>query len=57
MGGVMVTVAPEILDVCISKGFPVMVLFVVLSGLSGVISNRLPETLQKTPADEIEELR
>jgi hypothetical protein len=53
----MVTVAPEILDVCISKGFPVMVLFVVLSGLSGVISNRLPETLQKTPADEIEELR
>jgi hypothetical protein len=57
MGGVMVTVAPEILDTCISKGFPVMVLFVILSGLSGLLSSRLPETLQKTPPDEIEELR
>lgn len=53
----MVTVAPEILDTCLSKGFPIMVLFVILSGLSGVISSRLPETLQKTPPDEIEELR
>jgi len=54
MGGVMVTVAPEILDVCLSKGFPVMILFVILSGLSGVISSRLPETLKQTPPDEIE---
>ena len=42
MGGVMVTVAPEIIQACISGGFPIMILFAVLSGISIFLSSRLP---------------
>lgn len=42
MGGVMVTVAPQIIDLCISSEFPIMILFAILSGLSGLFSSRLP---------------
>jgi hypothetical protein len=57
MGGVMVTIAPEIIDACIGSGFPVMILFTVLSALSAVCSRKLPETLHRVPSDVIEELR
>ena len=42
MGGVMVTIAPIIIELCISGGFPVMIIFAVLSGVSGFLSSRLP---------------
>ena len=42
MGGVMVTVAPTIIDLCITNGFPIMILFAVLSAISGVFSGQLP---------------
>jgi hypothetical protein len=42
MGGVMVTIAPEIIDACISSGFPVMILFTVLSAISAFFSKKLP---------------
>lgn len=57
MGGVMVTVAPQIINACISSGFPIMIIFAVLSGVSGFFSRILPDTLGKPPHDEIEELR
>lgn len=57
MGGIVVTIAPEIIDACISGGFPIMILFAVLSGLSALCSYKLPETFQKTPPDVIQELR
>lgn len=53
MGGAMVTIAPEIIDGCIHAGFPIMILFAVLSGLSALCSWKLPETLNKTPPDVI----
>jgi hypothetical protein len=34
-----------------------MILFAVLSALSALCSNKLPETLHKTPADVVEELQ
>jgi MFS transporter, putative metabolite:H+ symporter len=57
MGGIMVTIAPEIIDGCIHSGFPIMILFAVLSALSAACSYKLPETLHKVPADVVEELR
>jgi MFS family permease len=56
-GGIMVTVAPELIDSCIQGGFPVMILFAVLSAASCFFSYKLPETFQKTPPDVVEELR
>jgi len=53
-GGIMVTVAPEIIDSCIEGGFPIMILFAVLSIFCVFFSYRLPETFQKTPPDVIE---
>lgn len=41
LGGTMVTVAPIIIGSCMSKGFPIMIIFAVLSGLSIVLSTRL----------------
>lgn len=57
MGGIMVTVAPELIDGCISSGFPIMILFAILSAFSAACSYKLPETLHKVPADVVEELR
>jgi hypothetical protein len=57
MGGIMVTIAPELIDGCISSGFPIMVLFAILSAFSAACSYKLPETLHKVPADLVEELR
>jgi len=42
MGGVMVTLAPIIIQICISGGFPIMILFAVLSALSIFLSYHLP---------------
>lgn len=53
----MVTIAPEIIDACIGSGFPVMILFTVLSAFSAACSRKLPETLHRVPSDVIEELR
>ena len=41
MGGVMVTLAPIIIDSCINAGFPIMIIFAVLSGLSILVSKVL----------------
>ena len=57
MGGVMVTLAPIIIEECISGGFPIMIIFATLSGVSIFISYKLPETLGVPPEDEIKELR
>lgn len=54
MGGVMVTVAPEIIDACIEHGFPIMIIFSILSACSCFFSYKLPETFKKTPPDVIE---
>jgi hypothetical protein len=53
MGGAMVTIAPEIIDGCIHGGFPIMIIFAILSAFSAICSYKLPETLHKTPADVI----
>jgi hypothetical protein len=57
MGGAMVTVASFIISGCIDSGFPIMIIFAVLSALSAFFSSLLPETLHAEPHDEIEELR
>ena len=57
MGGATVTVAPIIIDTCINSGFPIMIIFAILSAVSGFFSSRLPETLGSEPHDEIKELR
>lgn len=57
MGGIMVTIAPEVIDGCISSGFPIMIIFAILSAFSAVCSYKLPETLHQVPADVVEELR
>jgi len=41
MGAAMVTVAPEIIDGCIQGGFPIMVMFAILSGVSVLCSYKL----------------
>lgn len=56
MGGVMVTTAPEIIDSCIHSGFPIMILFAILSAFSAGCSYKLPETLHKVPPDVVAEL-
>lgn len=56
MGGIMVTIAPEIIDGCIHSGFPIMILFAILSALSAAFSYKLPETLHKIPPDVVKEL-
>ena len=53
----MVTLAPIIIQSCIHSGFPIMILFAILSALSGLCSTRLPEMLGAPPHDEIKELR
>lgn len=57
MGGVMATVIPQIIGACESGSFPIMIIFAILSALSGVVSYRLPETYERTPSDVIQELR
>ena len=57
MGGVMVTVAPIIINVCITGGFPIMIIFAILSGVSGFLSSRLSQTFGLIPPDEIKELK
>jgi len=57
MGGVMVTLAPIIIEKCTNSSFPIMVIFAILSGASIFISYMLPETLGVPPEDEIKELR
>ena len=57
MGATVVTVAPEIIDGCIQGGFPIMILFAILSGISMICSWKLPETLNITPPEIIQELR
>ena len=42
MGGVTVTLAPIIIQLCIDGGFPIMIIFAVLSAVSGFLSSRLP---------------
>jgi hypothetical protein len=54
MGGVMATVIPQIIDVCESNNFPIMIIFAILSALSGVVSIKLPETYKKTPSDVVQ---
>ena len=57
MAGVIITVAPTILQACINTKFPVMIIFAALSALSCGLSALLPETLHVDLHDEIEELR
>lgn len=56
-GGVMIMVNPEIIAVCESAGFHIMILFAAGSVVCLVCSYFLPETYGKTPEDVVEELK
>lgn len=56
-GGLMVTIAPEIIDICIMLGFPLMLVFAICSALAIYASSQLPETYQVRPPDVIREVK
>ena len=56
-GAGMVMSTPAIITWCVTSGFPLMLLFGALAGLSAWCSYILPESLGKRPAEVIEELR
>ena len=45
IGGLTVTIAPILIELCIRNNFPVMLIFASLSIICMVLSKRLPETL------------
>jgi hypothetical protein len=57
MGGAMVTGSSFIIDICIKSGFPIMIIFTVMSFLSLLCSYNLPETFGNVPSDIIDELK
>ena len=57
MGALIVTAASFIIDSSIHAGFPVMIIFAVLSALSMVIFWKMPETYGCPLPDIIEELK
>lgn len=42
MGGIIVTLAPEIIDFFLQRSYPIMILFAVFSGLGVILSKMLP---------------
>ena len=54
--GVLVTFLPLIIDACIDSGFPIMLLFAIVSAASIVLSKFFPESYGKAPPEVIEEL-
>ena len=55
--GVVVVFIPLIIDACIDSGFPIMLLFAIVSAASIAMSRVFPETFGKAPPEIIEELR
>jgi hypothetical protein len=56
-GAITTMSTPGILHMCLNSGFPIMLLFGLMAGLSVVCSWALPETYGRRPAEVIEELR
>ena len=54
--GVLVALIPFIIDACLDSGFPVMLLFVIVSAVSIVLSRLFPESYGKVPPEIIKEL-
>jgi hypothetical protein len=56
VGSLVISFSDYIIDTCENHGFPIMIVFCILAGVSIVVSARLPETFQITAPDFIEEL-
>ena len=52
-GGVLLTVVPEILTICVQIGFPLMLLFASFSLLGIYFASQLPETFGVPPREII----
>lgn len=56
IGGTVITFSPYLIDLSLSYGFKIMIIFAVMALLSIIAYFILPETLSIPPPDIIEEL-